>query len=253
MLVRNAASLRGSAGRRESRAEFFMCFGQIRCQRECPCRLGQRTPDVAAALQRVGETGVGIRIGGGVERHRAARRRLGQLLGFGKRARPKIVRRIRLRPGQAAIPAREGPVESDRPRKKPLRENGLGGSVLAQMPEAALIGTPGVEARRRLARRAVQLGIGNGRRNGSGYHPSNVVLQRKDVGQFAVVMLDLEIFAGFSLDQPRSDARPVAGLAQTAFDQITRAEFARDLLHPGRPALEQEGRAADHEQRWVAA
>jgi hypothetical protein len=75
------------------------------------------------------------------------------------------------------------------------------------------------------------------------------ILQFEDVAQRAVVALGPDMRAGFSFDQLRSDADPVAGPAQTAFENIAHAQLAAGLLHVDGAALVDKGRVAgDHEQ-----
>ena len=81
------------------------------------------------------------------------------------------------------------------------------------MPQAALIGTPGVETAGRLAHGPLSLGIGNGRGNGDGYRLGDLVLHRENVGEVPVVALRSDLLAGLRLDQLRRDADTITGLA----------------------------------------
>ena len=77
----------------------------------------------------------------------------------------------------------------------------------------------------------------------------DLVLEREDVLQVAVVALGPDVVVGFGIDQLHRDAHPVAGLAHAAFDDVLHAELARDLLHVHRLALVLErGVARDDEQ-----
>ena len=71
----------------------------------------------------------------------------------------------------------------------------------------------------------------------------------KDFGEVAIVALGPDVVAGPDLDQLRAHADTIAGFAQAAFQDITHAQIAPDLLHVYRAALIGEGRiAGDHEQ-----
>ena len=88
------------------------------------------------------------------------------------------------------------------------------------MPQAALVGRPGIEALRQLAQGAVLLGIRNrwGDRNGG--RLGDLVLHGKDVSEIAVVTLGPDMLAALGFDQLRSDADAIAGFAQAAFEHI---------------------------------
>jgi hypothetical protein len=85
-------------------------------------------------------------------------------------------------------------------------------SNLAQMPQPALICGPGIKAFGRSAHRALSLSLGNGRSDGDRYRLGDLVLDREDIGEIAVVTLGPNVVAGFGLDQLRGDADAVAGL-----------------------------------------
>jgi hypothetical protein len=82
------------------------------------------------------------------------------------------------------------------------------------MPQPALIGGPGVEAPRRLAHRALLLGVGDRRGDGDRYRFGDLVLDREDVGEIAVVALGPDVDAGLGLEELCGDTDPLAGLAQ---------------------------------------
>ena len=68
------------------------------------------------------------------------------------------------------------------------------------MPQAALIGSPGIEAIRRFAHGPLQLGIGNGWGNGDRYRLSNLVLHDKNVGWITVVSFRPQMIARLGVD-----------------------------------------------------
>ena len=77
----------------------------------------------------------------------------------------------------------------------------------------------------------------------------DLVLDGEDVLQIPVVALGPDVVVGLAVDQLHRDAHPVAGLAHAALDDVVHAQFARDLLHVHRLALELErGVARDDEQ-----
>ena len=105
------------------------------------------------------------------------------------------------------------------------------------MPKAALISRPGVEAAGRLAHRTVQFGIGDGRRDCDCHGLGNLVLQCENIGNFAIVTVGPDMFAGLGLNQLRGDADAVAGPAQAAFEDLTHTQFAPYLLQVDRATL----------------
>jgi hypothetical protein len=88
------------------------------------------------------------------------------------------------------------------------------------MPQAALIGGPGVEAIRRLAHCALALRPGDGRSYRDRHRLANLVLHRKNVGEVAVVVLGPDVVTGLGLDQLRGDADALTGFAQAAFKHV---------------------------------
>jgi hypothetical protein len=84
-------------------------------------------------------------------------------------------------------------------------------------------------------------GIGNGRGDGDRHRLGDVVLQRKNVSEIAVVPLGPDMIAGLGLDQLRGDADAICGPSHAAFEDIAHAELAPDLLHVYRSALVREG------------
>jgi hypothetical protein len=144
-------------------------------------------------------------------------------------------------------------VQIDGPLKETLCEGVILGAGFTEMPQTSLIGGPDIEAGRRLSQSAVLLGVGNRWGNSDRHSLSDLVLQRKDVGEIAVVALGPDVLASLGLDQLRSDADAIAGLAYAAFEHIAHTELAPNLLHIDRAALVSEaGVARDDEQRGIA-
>ena len=56
----------------------------------------------------------------------------------------------------------------------------------------------------------------------------NVVLDRENVGQLAVVALGPQMAAGLGVDQLGGDAHPLAAFADAAFDNVSDPEVAAD-------------------------
>jgi hypothetical protein len=81
----------------------------------------------------------------------------------------------------------------------------------------------------------------------------DLVLEREDVVQAAVVAIGPEMPAAAAVDQLDGDAHAVPGLAHAALEDMADAERARRLTHFDRLALVGEDRVArDHEQRGHA-
>jgi len=72
----------------------------------------------------------------------------------------------------------------------------------------------------------------------------NLVLEREDVVQVAIVALRPDMAAGGAVDQLRGDPHPAARLAHAAFDNVADLELARDLRNVHVLALEHEGGVA---------
>src|SRR5206468_6760918 len=69
----------------------------------------------------------------------------------------------------------------------------------------------------------------------------NLILDRENVGQIAIVALGPQMIAGRTVDQLRSDAHATAGLAHTALKNMADPELPPDVAHVHRLALEREG------------
>src|SRR6516165_3390130 len=99
------------------------------------------------------------------------------------------------------------------------------------MPQAALVGVPGIYAPGRIANCAPQLGIRNCWGGRNRYRLRNLVLQHENVDEIAVVTLGPNVLAALGFDQLSGDANTAAGLAQAAFEYIAYTQLAPDVLH----------------------
>jgi hypothetical protein len=111
-------------------------------------------------------------------------------------------------------------IKIDGPLKELLCEGVILRAGFTEMPQTSSIGGSRVEASRRLAQGPVLLGIGNGRHQGDRHCLGDLVLQREDVGEIAVVALGPDVLAGLALDQLSANANAITGFAQAAFEDI---------------------------------
>ena len=54
----------------------------------------------------------------------------------------------------------------------------------------------------------------------------DLILQREEVGEIAVIAFGPDVLAGLGLDELRSDADAIAGFAQAAFEDVTARDGA---------------------------
>jgi hypothetical protein len=77
----------------------------------------------------------------------------------------------------------------------------------------------------------------------------DVVLDREDVAQLAVVAFGPDMLAGLRVDELARDPEPLPGRPDAALEHVAHPEIARDLADIHGPALVDEGRVArDHEE-----
>src|SRR5437667_8599628 len=105
------------------------------------------------------------------------------------------------------------------------------------MPQPALVGAPGVEAAGWSANRTLPLGIGDRRGDCGGDCLGNLILDREDIGEIAVVPFGPNVVAALCLDQLACNPDAVARFAQAAFEHIANSQLAPNLLHVHRAAL----------------
>ena len=92
-------------------------------------------------------------------------------------------------------------VEPDRLAEKAESDLVLLRCVFVEVPKAALVGFPGIEAFRRLAQHALLLGLGQRGFDDPGDARGNLVLDGKDVAEVAVVAVGPDMSAGYRIDQ----------------------------------------------------
>src|ERR1043165_5523708 len=99
--------------------------------------------------------------------------------------------------------------------------------------QGALIEFPRLEVFRRATRGAGMFDVLqiSDQRNGDGF--ADLVLDGKNIGDFAVIGPSPDLLPRARVDQLRRDARPVARLPNASFDNIVDAELSSDLLYLG--------------------
>ena len=152
--------------------------------------------------------------------------------------------------GKRRISGREVRVQFDGPIKV-LESFGVAGlGVLIHVPKAALIPVPGVQRFRRFQSRTLAFDIGEFRLDRSGDCARDLVLQREDVLEVAVISLCPEVLTGLGRDQLGGHANSFADLPHTALDHVSDAEIAPHLLGPdGLSFVCEGGVAGDHPKR----
>ena len=90
---------------------------------------------------------------------------------------------------------------------------------------------PGIEILRRAILRADAFGLQQLGLNCGHNFLGDLVLQRKDVRQIAIVMVGPQVLTGRSVDQLGGDAYAVAALANAALQDIAHAQVGPDLAY----------------------
>src|SRR6516165_6978495 len=150
---------------------------------------------IAALAERKGKAGAGFCITA-IERDGAPRQLLFRALCFGGIAHPESYAGSAERGAEARVAAGEEWIEVDGLLKEFFSNRVIRSVALGEMPQAALISPPGVEACRRLPHRPLAFGIGDGRGNGGRHRLGDLVLHRKDFGEVAIVALGPDVVAG---------------------------------------------------------
>ena len=135
----------------------------------------------------------------------------------------------------AVVARREIRIECDGLAEEALRGPIVLGSVFVEVPQSALVGLPGIEPIRRLAHRALPLGLGQRRLDRRGDAGGYLVLHGEDVAAGPIVALGPEMSAGNRVDQLRRHANVVGILADRPFEHVADAKFAGDLTPPTPP------------------
>lgn len=90
---------------------------------------------------------------------------------------------------------------------------------LAEMPQPALVGGPGIETFGWLAHGPVQFRVGDRWSDRDRHRLCDLVLHRENIGEVTVVPFGPEVIAGPRLDELRGNTDAVAGFAQGALEQ----------------------------------
>src|SRR6516225_3196459 len=184
---------------------------------------------------------MGFRIGW-IECDRPAGQGFGRAMRFNRGACPEVRDRLAVSHREAPIAPGESRVDVNGLLKEPLSENVVLWGEFEEMPQAALIGRPSIEAFRWFSRGPLELGIADGRGDCNRYSLRDLVLYREDVDKIPVVALGPYVVASLGVDELRGHADAVAGFAQTPFEHVAHAQFAPDRLHIHGAALVGEGR-----------
>ena len=129
----------------------------------------------------------------------------------------------------------------------------VGGGQLPEMRERARDKIPGIEIVDRSRLAAHTLGRHELRLDRCGDARRDLVLQREDVGQLAVVSLCPDMIAGRRVHKLGGDAHPLSALAHASFEHIAHPEIAPHLLHVRRLALVDERRIASDDEEPAQA
>src|SRR5215831_5671120 len=120
------------------------------------------------------------------------------------------------------------------------------------MPMGSYSPVPGVELIWSLAPRLPDLGCDNAGLDRAGNAPGDLVLEGKDIGQFAIVAIRPQVVTGRRLDQLCGDAETIGGLPHAAFEQVAHAELAPHFAYVhSRTLVSKGGAARDHNKCMV--
>src|SRR4029077_17240611 len=117
------------------------------------------------------------------------------------------------------------------------------------MPEAAMISLPSIQTVRKLTANPLLLGFRHRRFNRIGDAPGDFVLNRKYIGQIAVIALGPHVRARRCLDKLSGDASAIAGFAHATLKDIAHPQFAADLLYVDTAALIREAGVARDDEK----
>ena len=123
----------------------------------------------------------------------------------------------------------------------------LAGDVM-EVPLAAEHEIPGIHPLGGLAPRPQRLRAHHAGLDRPDHPPDDLVLQREQILELAIVAVGPEMMAGVRLDQLGRDAHPVARAPRAALDHVADAELAPDLLDRYRPPLVGEARVAGDDE-----
>src|SRR5262249_55362581 len=111
---------------------------------------------------------------------------------------------------------------------------------------------PGIKLIWVLALGLPNLGRDNAGRDRAGNAPGDLVLDGKDIGQFAVVAIRPQMMASCRLDQLPGDADAIAGPPHAALEHVAHAQLAPNFDDiKGRNFVGERGAARDHKKEWL--
>src|SRR5215470_5492134 len=120
------------------------------------------------------------------------------------------------------------------------------------MPMGLYGPVPGIVLTWFLAPRLLDLGCDNARLDRGGNAPGDLVLEGKDIGQFAIVAIRPQVVTSRRLDQLCGDAETIGGPPHAAFEHVAHAELATDFAYVcSRTLVSKGGAARDHKKCMV--
>jgi len=120
---------------------------------------------------------------------------------------------------------------------------------MPEVPQAALVQIPGIQAFQGLAAHPFLLSLAELRHDRAGNGPSDLVLQIEYVREIAVVPLRPDVIPGGRVDELGRDAYAVAATAHAALEHIAHAQLAADAANiVCAPLVGKRRIACDHHQ-----
>src|SRR6516164_9878664 len=120
------------------------------------------------------------------------------------------------------------------------------------MPMGSYGPVPGIELTWFLALRLLDLGCDNASLDRGGNALGDLVLEGKDIGQFAIVAIRPQVVTSRRLDQLCGDAETIGGPPHAAFEHVAHAELATDFAYVhSRTLVSKGGAARDHKKCMV--
>ena len=141
------------------------------------------------------------------------------------------------RPAQNGVGARVGRLDRDRPAQEGLRLDVLLAVELVQHDDSSGDESPGVDAVGRLRGRPKALLDVEVRLDRRDDALGDLVLDRKEVAQLAVVAIGPDVLADLGVDELRRHPHAPAGDAHAALEDVADAELLGDLAHVCRLAF----------------
>src|SRR6516165_5150915 len=117
------------------------------------------------------------------------------------------------------------------------------------MPMGSYGPVPGIELTLFLPLRLLDLGCDNASLDRGGNASGDLVLEGKDIGQFAIVAIRPQVVTSRRLDQLCRDAETIGGSADAAFEHVAHAELATHFAYVrSGPLVSKGGAARDHKK-----